>query len=233
MSGRSFQDFSLPVNSLTGNARILNLRIAVSEAPPLFLSLGRGKFSEARSVNQLLQISRHNISSFVRFHHDTQRRSVLCLQFLASIFGAFCCWMNEQPPRLRCGQNHPLKVARIAASQRASGIGWAQKWAQSRAVFDRGICGHPCNCLEWTRLGGAPGLIRTGDLLLRRQTLYPAELRVHVNPILSHRCSGVFPDSHARIFKVVGLAHQVVAGLSIAIVERWLSGRKQRFAKPS
>jgi hypothetical protein len=26
----------------------------------------------------------------------------------------------------------------------------------------------------------APGLIRTGDLLLRRQTLYPAELRVRV-----------------------------------------------------
>ena len=29
------------------------------------------------------------------------------------------------------------------------------------------------------RLGGTPGPIRTADLLLRRQTLYPAELRAH------------------------------------------------------
>ncbi len=28
-------------------------------------------------------------------------------------------------------------------------------------------------------LGGTPGPIRTADLLLRRQTLYPAELRAH------------------------------------------------------
>jgi hypothetical protein len=38
----------------------------------------------------------------------------------------------------------------------------------------------PARCLQVTESFGAPGLIRTGDLLLRRQTLYPAELRVRV-----------------------------------------------------
>jgi hypothetical protein len=34
------------------------------------------------------------------------------------------------------------------------------------------------------RVGGTPGPIRTADLLLRRQTLYPAELRAQ-NPMCS------------------------------------------------
>jgi hypothetical protein len=70
--GRRSQDFRLAVNRLTGYARILNPRIAVSKTPPLFLSLGRCELSQARSVNQLLQISRHDISSFIRFHHHTK-----------------------------------------------------------------------------------------------------------------------------------------------------------------
>jgi hypothetical protein len=32
---------------------------------------------------------------------------------------------------------------------------------------------------------GTPGPIRTADLLLRRQTLYPAELRAHNPPVVS------------------------------------------------
>ena len=39
----------------------------------------------------------------------------------------------------------------------------------------------PGSCSELITWIGAPDLIRTSDLLLRRQTLYPAELRVHVN----------------------------------------------------
>jgi hypothetical protein len=33
--------------------------------------------------------------------------------------------------------------------------------------------------IEFARLSGAPGQTRTGDPLLRRQTLYPTELRAH------------------------------------------------------
>jgi hypothetical protein len=59
MSGLGLQDFSLAVNSFTGYAWILNPRITVSEAAPLFLALGRWEFSETRGVNQFLQIGRH------------------------------------------------------------------------------------------------------------------------------------------------------------------------------
>ena len=39
----------------------------------------------------------------------------------------------------------------------------------------------PGKAIEWSVeiLSGAPGQIRTGDPLLRRQTLYPTELRAH------------------------------------------------------
>lgn len=33
--------------------------------------------------------------------------------------------------------------------------------------------------LWWKKVGGAPDRIRTYDLLIRSQTLYPTELRVH------------------------------------------------------
>jgi hypothetical protein len=74
-------------------------------------------------------------------------------------------------------------------------------------------------------LSGTPGPIRTADLLLRRQTLYPAELRAHIwlasqlytSPAAGQTCPMV------RCF--------LPAFLHLA--ERWLSGRKQRFAKPS
>jgi len=36
-----------------------------------------------------------------------------------------------------------------------------------------------CQLIDISRLSGAPGVIRTRDLLLRRQALYPAELRAH------------------------------------------------------
>jgi hypothetical protein len=53
-----------------------------------------------------------------------------------------------------------------------------------------------CNRLKGEELAGTPGRIRTYDLLLRRQTLYPAELRVRLapslaenRPVLFQRCS--------------------------------------------
>jgi hypothetical protein len=39
-----------------------------------------------------------------------------------------------------------------------------------------------CQLVDFTRLSGAPGQIRTGDPLLRRQTLYPTELRARCQP---------------------------------------------------
>ena len=72
-------------------------------------------------------------------------------------------------------------------------------------------------------LAGTPERIRTSDLLLRRQTLYPAELRVHVTRF--YRKAG----------RPGGIAACYYFGVSATAnkPERWLSGRKQRFAKPS
>ena len=54
---------------------------------------------------------------------------------------------------------------------------------------------------------GAPGLIRTGDLLLRRQTLYPAELRARCFQFYQFcRKENLRVPVRAKIFKVVGLA---------------------------
>ena len=44
---------------------------------------------------------------------------------------------------------------------------------------------------------GTPERIRTSDLLLRRQTLYPAELRVHVNQFY-RICADCLVKRHAR-----------------------------------
>ena len=40
-------------------------------------------------------------------------------------------------------------------------------------------------------LYGAPGRSRTSDLLVRSQTLYPAELRAHVSASFAHRRRGI------------------------------------------
>ena len=40
-----------------------------------------------------------------------------------------------------------------------------------------------CKLLNLLQEGGTPERIRTSDLLLRRQTLYPAELRAHMRII--------------------------------------------------
>ena len=44
---------------------------------------------------------------------------------------------------------------------------------------------------------GTPGRIRTADLLLRRQTLYPAELRAHITR-LHFNCSLSLPQASNR-----------------------------------
>src|ERR1017187_6672801 len=45
---------------------------------------------------------------------------------------------------------------------------------------------------------GTPGRIRTADLLLRRQTLYPAELRAHITR-LHFNCSPRLPKASNRL----------------------------------
>ncbi len=60
-------------------------------------------------------------------------------------------------------------------------------------VFDAGIAG-----LCFLERNGAPGQIRTGDPLLRRQTLYPTELRAHPCGFNDFRscCSHFTPFQH-------------------------------------
>ena len=68
------------------------------------------------------------------------------------------------------------------------------------------------------KLGGTPGVIRTPDPLLRRQVLYPAELRAHIRwlgrmanaprPLYSFarvgRCVNIVmdPQFHGRVFMI-------------------------------
>ena len=49
-----------------------------------------------------------------------------------------------------------------------------------RTGADQGVAGRIRKC-GFEVKNGTPGAIRTRDLLLRRQTLYPTELRVHTN----------------------------------------------------
>ena len=73
---------------------------------------------------------------------------------------------------------------------------------------------------------GTPEWIRTTDLLLRRQTLYPAELRAHNRSISIVARSG----RRSNCFAIVDVVR--CCSDHIHLAERWLSGRKQRFAKP-
>ena len=65
--------------------------------------------------------------------------------------------------------------------------------------------------------GGTPGRIRTADLLLRRQTLYPAELRARMRwsgpiPFPSNQCTKAAEppsfDRRARIGAIAGSGHR-------------------------
>lgn len=76
---------------------------------------------------------------------------------------------------------------------------------------------------------GTPGPIRTADLLLRRQTLYPAELRAHTT--LPDNC--VTPQRRGQTISIAHHCATISLRDHFHFPERWLSGRKQRFAKPS
>lgn len=60
----SGQKLSLPVNGLTSDARVLNLRVSVRETAPLLFSLRSRKFPQPSGVNQFLQICGHFRSLF-------------------------------------------------------------------------------------------------------------------------------------------------------------------------
>jgi hypothetical protein len=53
---------------------------------------------------------------------------------------------------------------------------------------------------------GAPGGIRTPDLLVRSQTLYPAELRAHSLKILAQLCGVALPTALRNNFVDGGAA---------------------------
>ena len=73
---------------------------------------------------------------------------------------------------------HPQDDTVLAAIERArevrGGTGIGQSKPETSDDLSSGI---GANALDWEDLGGAPGVIRTPDLLVRSQTLYPAELR--------------------------------------------------------
>ncbi len=58
----------------------------------------------------------------------------------------------------------------------------------------------PIKCVEpWYGLYGAPGQIRTADLLVRSQTLYPTELRAqlsdYTSALLANKMAGEMKES--------------------------------------
>ena len=62
------------------------------------------------------------------------------------------------------------------------------RWTSARAVYDRTTCMFVCainveGFLEDIEIAGAPDRTPTGDLPLRRRTLYAAELREHIESL--------------------------------------------------
>src|ERR1700730_6686461 len=98
--------------------------------------------------------------------------------------------------RMRCLDTRPNRWTQLSiyfcalrsSVERCSVVGtgtarWAQFWAQARNGRG-GICpSGAANILRSWKINGAPGGIRTPDLLVRSQTLYPAELRAHSSKI--------------------------------------------------
>ena len=76
--------------------------------------------------------------------------------------------------------------------------------------------GKPDNVMLNQEMGGTPGPIRTADLLLRRQTLYPAELRAHETPFSVAR--GAKRDCVTMRYKASGNLKGEVAEWSKAAV---------------
>jgi hypothetical protein len=70
---------------------------------------------------------------------------------------------------------HPSADAVLSAMSRLGGhkIGHSQKSAEISSEAKT------MQLIEGRRKSGAPGEIRTPDLMLRRHSLYPAELRAH------------------------------------------------------
>src|ERR1039457_5203910 len=63
-----------------------------------------------------------------------------------------------------------------------------------------------CNSMKYLRKYGTPEWIRTTDLLLRRQTLYPAELRAHnasTSIVVTFPSYGQSTASRLRIAKMI------------------------------
>ena len=67
--------------------------------------------------------------------------------------------------------------------------GWAQFQAQSKNAEIAAELGVRQKSLKQKGNAGAPGEIRTPDLLLRRQSLYPTELRAHCNKFTPEFCA--------------------------------------------
>ena len=73
---------------------------------------------------------------------------------------------------------HPQDDTVLAAIERAQEAKGSTRIGQSKPEILYDVtAGTTANALDFDDLGGAPGVIRTPDLLVRSQTLYPAELR--------------------------------------------------------
>ena len=81
------------------------------------------------------------------------------------------------PGRLGCGHGSQ-SVKWCGALGCQARISLAQNFLEARNSWVQAMSGMATQCSA--RIGsGAPGVIRTRDPLLRRQTLYPTELRAH------------------------------------------------------
>jgi hypothetical protein len=89
-----------------------------------------------------------------------------------------------------------------------------KKYACSMQSMGKIRVGTPSITQEGSSLSGAPGVIRTPDLLVRSQTLYPTELRAR---IFNDLCRT--PEPQKRFRQHFSLLHERSSDMLVAIAD--------------
>ncbi len=115
----------------------------------------------------LSTVPRRGLEPPRRLRH--QILSLACLPVSAPGQSDLLAAAGSAPERTRTSTGlRPLDPESSASTNSATGAHWPSRRARRKARVDEG-----------SRRSGAPGEIRTPGLLIRSQTLYPAELRAH------------------------------------------------------
>ena len=126
---------------------------------------------------------------------DTCR--LLKKQSRTPVWGCGFVWLGRQVSNLRCGSQSPMPYRLATAQNEKSGLATSPLflWGAQRESNPRPPepqSGALTNCAMGTT-SGAPEGTRTPGPLLRRQLLYPAELRAHTSShLFGTRCMSYY-----------------------------------------